>query len=449
VIKISAILQLAVAAIAGLCLPLCAAQDWPMFMGTQAHTGYAGEAPLPDVRKLKREWKIDLHTEIVASPAIVGQTMYLGAENGNLYAFDLPSKTLQWLFHSRGGISSTPAVGGGLVYFMSRDGHFYALDEHTGAPRWTFQTLGESTFAAHGMYGITAATGPTPDPWDFFLSSPVLHHGKVYFGSSDERLYALDAATGKLAWVFKTGGVIHSSPAVAQNTVLVGSWDGILYALDADSGAERWRFKTETEQKNSVMLGIQSSPGVDKDTVYIGARDGYMYALDLATGSLKWRYNAAGSWIVGTPAIDSSKVYVGTSDTGLLVALDKQTGREVYRFDTKVWTYSSPLLVGDTLWVGTMKGELFALQASTGQLRWSYQSEEGKADSFRILNAQGRFDTARLYGTQPHQLYSALEHVKRLGAFVSSPVWHQGQLIIANSMGEIAGFGSRAVAAKK
>lgn len=432
----------ALATLAAALPSICAAQDWPMFMGTPAHAGVAAPAPEPDWRRFQPAWKIDLHAGIVASPVIAGGMLYVGAENGNLHAFSLKDRSLQWLFHSRGAISSTPAVANGLVYFLSRDGSFQALDAADGAPRWTFRTQGESVFSTYGMYGLPSGGGPAPDPWDFYLSSPVVHQDKVYFGSSDERVYALDAASGKLAWSFKTGGVIHSSPAVANDTLLVGAWDGVLYALDAQTGAERWRFKTETEQKQSIMFGIQSSPSVDRDTVYIGARDGYLYALDLATGSRKWRYNAQGSWIVATPAIDDGRLYVGTSDTGLLVALDKHTGREIYRHDTKVWTYSSPLLVGDTLWVANMKGELYALQAGTGQLRWKHQSAESRADAFRILDAKGKFDNARLYGSLPHQTYSALEHVKRLGAYLATPVWHQGQLIIANALGQVEAYGA-------
>ena len=436
-------------AMLGICLaslaalpPHCAAQDWPMFMGAPSHPGLAASAPAPDWRHFQRAWKIDLHAEIVASPVIAGGTLYVGAENGNLHAFRLKDRSLQWLFHSRGAISSTPAVAHGLVYFLSRDGRFYALDAANGTPRWTFRTQGEAVFSTYGMYGMPTDAGPAPDPWDFYLSSPVLSGDKVYFGSSDERVYALDAASGKLAWSFKTGGVIHSSPALANGMLLVGAWDGVLYALDADTGVERWRFKTGTEQQQSIMLGIQSSPSVDRDTVYIGSRDGYLYALDLATGSRKWRYDAQGSWIVATPAVDAGALYAGTSDTGLLVALDKRTGREIYRHDTKVWTYASPLLAGDTLWTANMKGELTALQAATGQLRWTQQSAESRADAFHILDAQGKFDNARLYGSLPHQTYAALEHVKRLGAYLASPVWHQGLLITANTLGEIEAWGS-------
>jgi outer membrane protein assembly factor BamB len=62
--------------------------------------------------------------------------------------------------------------------------------------------------------------------------------------------------------------------------------------------------------------------------VYVGSRDGFLYALDAASGQPTWRYDAQGSWVVGTPAVDGDSVYVGTPDTGLLLALDKRTGRD-------------------------------------------------------------------------------------------------------------------------
>src|SRR6185369_5430089 len=69
-----------------------------------------------------------------------------------------------------------------------------------------------------------------------------------------------------------------------------------------------------------------------------------------------------------------------------------------------------------------------------GKLRWRYVAEAAQADSYGILDpATGRFNDARLYGGKPpNQLNGALEHVKRLGAFASSPLWHRGQLIVAD-----------------
>ena len=84
-----------------------------------------------------------------------------------------------------------------------------------------------------------------PDPFDFYLSSPVVVNGNVYFGSGDGNVYALDAASGNLRWKFQTGDVVHASPAVANGTIYLGSWDSYFYALDAATGKAKWKFKTE------------------------------------------------------------------------------------------------------------------------------------------------------------------------------------------------------------
>ena len=81
-----------------------------------------------------------------------------------------------------------------------------------------------------------------PDPFDIFLSSPVVANGVVYFGSGDGNLYALDSATGDLHWKFKTGDVVHASPALADGVLFFGSWDSYFYAVDAATGKEKWRF---------------------------------------------------------------------------------------------------------------------------------------------------------------------------------------------------------------
>lgn len=253
-------------------------------------------------------------------------------------------------------------------------------------------------------------------------------------------MYALDAKTGALAWAFRTGGVVHSSPALAGENLVVGSWDGAVYALDAASGEQRWRFQTQTEQKVNVMTGIQASPSVDGDTVYIGSRDGFFYALDAGSGRQKWRYDAQGTWVAASAAQDRERVYVGTSDTGLLLALDKRSGRELYRHPMQVWTFASPLVMGDLVVAASMKGELHALDAAAGKLRWRWRTEEAAANASRIVGADGKFDSERLFAGGEHALDAGLEHVKRLGAFVATPLWHDGRLIAATATGDLLFF---------
>jgi outer membrane protein assembly factor BamB len=416
------------------------AADWPMFMGDPAHTGrVAGETRA--IKGFRLAGRFDVHAAIHASPVAAQGRVFVGAENGNLYALDAKTRTLQWLYHARGGIASTPAVAGGAVYFLDRAGSVHALKADDGSPRWTFRTQGEAVFAAHGMFGMPRDGQPVPDPWDLYLSSPLVHDGKVYVGSSDGHVYALDTKDGKLAWAWRTGGMVHSSPALAGGNIVVGSWDGAVYALDARTGEQRWRHQTGVEQKTSIMFGIQASPAVDGDTVYVGSRDGFFYALDAAGGQPKWRYDAQGSWVVGTPAVDGDSVYVGTSDTGLLLALDKRTGRERYRFDTKVWTFASPLRVADVVVAASMKGELHALDAATGRARWSWRGDALAVNDGRVIDtATGKLDTKHMYEGGPHALYAAVEYVKRLGAFAGSPAWYDGQLIAATATGEVLFF---------
>ena len=78
--------------------------------------------------------------------------------------------------------------------------------------------------------------------------------GYVYMGSHDSRLYALEAATGRIAWSFETGGKVVSSPIVAGGRVLFGSHDGYLYVLTADTGDLVYRFRARGAVSSSPAL---------------------------------------------------------------------------------------------------------------------------------------------------------------------------------------------------
>ena len=107
-----------------------------------------------------------------------------------------------------------------------------------------------------------------PDPWDFFLSSPAVLAGVVYFGSGDNYVYAVDAATGALRWKYKTGNVVHGSPALAGGMVYVGSFDTYFYALDAATGILAWKLKTWDDDPSHLLTCIPGSAAVVDGIVY-------------------------------------------------------------------------------------------------------------------------------------------------------------------------------------
>ena len=81
---------------------------------------------------------------------------------------------------------------GGVVFFASYDGNFYAVDTATGKKKWRFKTAGERRFAGKHLHGSVPMAETMPDPFDFYLSSPTVLNGAVYFGSGDGNVYALD-----------------------------------------------------------------------------------------------------------------------------------------------------------------------------------------------------------------------------------------------------------------
>ena len=218
-----------------------------------------------------------------------------------------------------------------------------------------------------------------PNPWDFFLSSPAVVDGTVFFGSGDGYVYALEAASGRVRWRFKTGSVVHSSPAVASGIVYVGNWDSFLYALDAGTGRELWRFKTRTDEKDFNQVGIQSSPTVVDGTVYFGCRDSTLYAVDARSGQKKWAFSTQNSWVITTPVVVNGTVVFGTSDTAQLTVVDQRTGAFVSAFDARWPIFSSPAVSGAIAYFGTLQGRLVALDLRTHNEVFSFQTDASKA----------------------------------------------------------------------
>ena len=112
-----------------------------------------------------------------------------------------------WTFATLGNIYSSPAVADGKLYIGSIDRNVYALDAASGQLVWNYTTQ------------------------DLVRSSPAVADGKLYIGSRDHNIYALNAANGELIWNYTTDNFVYSSPTVADGKVYVGSWDGKVYAF--------------------------------------------------------------------------------------------------------------------------------------------------------------------------------------------------------------------------
>jgi glucose dehydrogenase len=173
------------------------------------------------------KWKFKTNGKVFSSPVISDGIAYIGSEDNNLYAVNIKTGRLRWEFCTGGAVNSSPAVYHNLVCFGSFDGYYYALNAKTGTLLWKFKTGGEKKVGAKGLWTMQPKDEYMDDLYDFFLSSPIFSTdgSTVYFGSSDNKLYALNAITGKLKWSYKTDGVIHTSPVLYNGKLYIGSWD--------------------------------------------------------------------------------------------------------------------------------------------------------------------------------------------------------------------------------
>lgn len=169
-----------------------------MFRGNLAHTGVYAGTPITGAPKVK--WSFHTKGMVFSSPAVSGGAVYVGSTDGRLYALDLATGTKRWEYKTGGRVVSSPAVANEVVFFESYDGNLYALGAASGAVRWKFATGGEHRFTAKHLHGIEPAAETMPDPFDFYLSSPAVWNGAVYFGSGDGNIYAIDATSGALKW---------------------------------------------------------------------------------------------------------------------------------------------------------------------------------------------------------------------------------------------------------
>lgn len=410
------------------------AQGQTMFRGNPAHTGvYSGPAP----RQFHRvKWKFPTGNRIVGSAVIAGRIVYFGSDDGNVYGLDSETGGQIWKTKTRGPVSGTPTVVNGTVFVGSYDGNFYALNADTGELKWKFLTGGERRFEAKGLHGMQPKNQTIADPFDIFLSSPVVVDGSVYFGSGDGNVYCLNADTGEPNWKFKTGDVVHASPAFANNTVFIGSWDSYFYAIDARSGKEKWRFHGGEDALIHNQVGFQSSPAVVDGVVYTGCRDAQLYALDAASGKEKWKFDNQLSWVITSPAVFNGKVYFATSDSALYHVAEAATGKSLVKEDGQAYMFSSPAVANNTVFIGVLNGTLMARDATTGKLLWEFQTDASRENKGWVLTAERRFNIPLLFFDNWKEApLLAQDRQLSVGSIFSSPLVANGTVYFGSTDG--------------
>ena len=253
---------------------------------------------------------------------------------------------LAWIFDfdTHRGQESTPLMVDGTLYVTSAWSKVFALDATTGTELWRFDPQ------VPGAAGINACC-------DVVNRGAAFYDGKVFVGTIDGRLIALNAETGKLIWSTLTVDpekpyTITGAPRVAKGRVFIGNGGaeygvrGYVSAYDANSGELSWRFYTTPGDPQLPADGAASDPVLART------------AAPTWHGRAFLDYGGGGGtvWdaIVYDPELD--QLYVGTGNGSPWNRVIRSEGR------------------GDNLFLSSV----LALDPDTGDYLWHYQETPGE-----------------------------------------------------------------------
>jgi outer membrane protein assembly factor BamB len=223
--------------------------------------------------------------------------------------------------------------------------------------------------------------------------------GQLYFGSSaDNKVYALDAATGKQRWVFFTGGPVRLAPTVSNDRVLVGSDDGFVYCLKAADGKLLWKVRGGPNGERLLGHGkmisrwpIRTGVLVDEGIAYFGAgifphENVFLHAVRVSDGSSVWKNDTISQTSANRDVLSPQGYLLAAKDRlfvpsgrAMPIAFDRTNGRLVFKSGAG-WrgeaaggvvggTYA--LLADEQIYTGT-QNHLLALNQRTGRTGFAW-----------------------------------------------------------------------------
>ena len=362
--------------------------DWPMYRHDLQRSGLSTST----AANCSLIWQFftgpsnspSLADRLRASPAVVDGIVYVGSNNSYFYALNATSGSSIWQVNVGSNVESSAAVVDNVVYvgilWNGQNGYVDALNATTGSVIWRYATnsgIESSPAVIDGVvyvgsfYGYIYALNATNGvlKWSYLtggstFSSPAIVNGVVYIGSIDGKVYALNANNGALIWSFQTRNPVYSSPAVVNNVIYFNTDNGTVYALRASDGSEIWRAFIGSGTDHA-----DDSPAVSGSIVYVGTRNGY-YAFNATDGSQIWFFTSPYSsrqttgYVYSSPAVSGNVVYFGSCD-GYVFALNAFTGAMIWSYRTGIFVFTSPAIVNGIVYVGSYDGYVYALGTGT------------------------------------------------------------------------------------
>ena len=317
--------------------------EWPCFRGGPSLPGVA-QGRLGD--SLKLYWRFKAPDAIRSSPVVAGGLVYVGCDDGHLFALDLGTGTEAWRFKAGDAVAAPPMVHNGVVYVGSLDGSLQALDAASGQRKWTYKTDG----AIHGSANWAESGGQL----------------RILVGSYDFCLHCVDAAGGERIWSYKTENYINGTVSVNGDTIVFGGCDQKIHVVSLADGNEVKAI--DIGQDNYVA----ASAALADNSAYVGTYNNKFLCVDVERGRIVWTYDGQGSFF-SCPALGKDRVVVGAQDSRTH-CIRRDDGRAIWTFPARGNVDSSPVICGDKVVFGSDDGRLYMVRLADGGEVWSFET---------------------------------------------------------------------------
>ena len=341
------------------------AENWSQFRGNPRLTGVS-DSKVP--AELKLLWTFEAGDSIESSAAVVGGTVFVGSQKGELVSLNLDNGAVYWKYQTDNPIGeSSPAYSDGKVYVGDLGGVLHAVNASDGKRVWTMKTGSE------------------------IKSSPVVVGDRILIGSYDENLYCVSARNGSVLWKFKTNGPVHSTPSISNGMAFIAGCDEMFRAIRVSDGKEMFNVSS------GAYTG--ASPALRANSAFYGTFDNEVLSVSLTDHRVVWRYQHPQRKFpyYSSAAVTANRVVVGGRDK--LVHGLSMTGKAVWTFTTRARVESSPAIADGRVFVGSNDGRFYVLNLTTGAKLWEFNAGAPLSASPAI--GKGRI----VIGSQDGRLY--------------------------------------------
>jgi len=262
-----------------------------------------------------------------------------------------------------------PLILGDKVFAASREGYVMAFDRESGSKLWSYDARNDGS--ASLLSSINFWSSETAR-----LSGGVsAGYDKLYVGSENGDVIALNPENGELIWRVKVKGEVIASPAVGDGYVVVNTSAGLLFALHPDTGEVRWQHEQET-----ALLSLRgtSEPVIASGGVVFGSGAGKVAVLIADKGVLAWEQSIAvpkGATdlsrmndVDATPIIADGVVYA-IAYNGELTALELRSGRPLWKREYS--SFRDMAIAGNSLYLVDTTGKIYAIDRRNGLEQWT------------------------------------------------------------------------------